>query len=381
MKSYTFHITLYDVAFFGVLFIGLTFVLQLWFAKSVNRVANRFLALALIVMILWMMRVLAIDIRLETYLPAWNRVPMEFLLALGPLIYFYVLKITHPHYRLRWKDLLHFSPLLLEQVVFVSTVRQQLTPVLHMLIFISIISYLYRSLKLIQSFYRRLQPVLMDRSLLEFRWLQKVLVATALLWTLWIGFTAVDYFGYRNQLGIHGYCPFYISFAVLIIWTAAAAFLRPQIQLTTQPPVAQKQSPPVELREKGAWLKRTIEAGRHYQDPELSLGSLAERLGLTSHELSRIINTVLKKSFNDFINEYRVRDVITKMQDPANDHITLLGIAYESGFNSQATFSRIFKLMTGKSPAEYKNDLKKERSTYNLRSGASYMPVKLNREM
>jgi putative ABC transport system permease protein len=96
---------------------------------------------------------------------------------------------------------------------------------------------------------------------------------------------------------------------------------------------------------------------------------------LTTHELSRMINVVLKKSFNDFINEYRVAEVIRKMQNPANDHITLLGIALESGFNSQSTFTRIFKQMTGKSPVEYKNDLKKDCPSYNLGSDARFAAV------
>ena len=118
LNSYTFHINLYDLAFLGAIFIGFAFALLLWFAKTVNRSANRFLALALATMILWMIRILAIDLRLETYLPGWDRLPMQFLLALGPLIYFYVLKITRPQYKLRRKDLLHFAPILLEQSVF-----------------------------------------------------------------------------------------------------------------------------------------------------------------------------------------------------------------------------------------------------------------------
>ncbi|MFI5159852.1 MAG: ABC transporter permease [Sphingobacteriales bacterium] len=381
MSSYTFHITLYDAAFFGVLFIGLTFAFQLWFTKTTHKAANRFLALALVTMILWIVRVLFIDIRLETYFPGWDRLPMEFLLVLGPLIYFHVLKITRPQYKFRRKDLLHFGPLLLEQGIFAIEVRQSIptgvptyaTPVfqllnaiLQLLIFISIIIYLYRSHKLIQSFYRRLQPVLMDRSLLEFRWLHRLLTATALLWFFWIAYAAVDYFGYRDQLGIHVYYPFYIFFAVIIIWTAAAAFLRPQTQLMIQPPVAPKPSAPAELREKGTWLKKMMEANNYYQDQELTLSSLAEKLGIHPHELSRVINVALKKNFNDFINEYRIRDVAGKMQDPAYDRITLLGMAYDAGFNSKATFIRAFKQLTGKNPAEYKRELEKEVSTYHL---------------
>jgi putative ABC transport system permease protein len=155
LYSYTFHISLYDLAFLGAIFIGLTFALLLWFTNTVNRSANRFLALALAIMILWMVRLLAIDIRLETYLPHWDRLPTQFLLALGPLVYLYVLKITSPAYKLSRKVLLHFSPVLLELTALALEIRestqtgaatyatqifQQLNPVLQFLIFISVIT-------------------------------------------------------------------------------------------------------------------------------------------------------------------------------------------------------------------------------------------------
>ncbi len=390
MNPYVFHISFYDVLFTGAIFIGLNFAVLLAFVKSVNHTANRFLALALITMILWMMRILAIDVNLQSYLPRWDWLPMQFLLALGPLIYFYVLKITQPEYKLRRKDLLHFSPLLLEQAALVLEMResgrtgaatyttlafQQLNLVLQLLIFISLIIYLYKSHRLIENFYRRLQPVLMDRSRLEFRWLRRLMAATALLWVLWIVYAAVEYWGYRNQSGVHGYYLFYIFFAVIIIWTAVAAFLKPQAALLIQTVPAIKPPPSSELKQKAHWLKMMVKENRYYQDPELSLNSLAEKLDLTPHELSRIINTVLKKSFNDFINEYRIQAVIQKMQDPACDHITLLGIAFESGFNAQSSFSRIFKQLTGKAPLAYKNELKKDFSFYNLRSNSQVAPI------
>ena len=374
MNSYTFHINLYDLAFLGAIFTGLTFALLLYFTKTINRSANRFLALALVTMVLWMMRILAIDLKLETYLPWWNRLPMQFLLALGPLVYFYVLKITRPAYQFRRKDLLHFSPLVLEQLALVPP------PLLQLLIFISGITYLYFSDKLIRNFYRRLQPVLMDRSLLEFRWLRRLLGTTTLLWVLWLFCGVIDYFGYRNQLGIHVYYPFYTFFVIIIIWTAAAAFLKPQAGMMVQAATTIKPSVPAELRAKGAWLKRAMDANHYHQDPELSLGTLAEKLNLPPHELSRVINTVFKKGFNDFINEYRVMDAVRKMQDPAYAHITLLGIAFEAGFNSKTTFNRIFKEMTGKSPTAYKKHLEKEGPTYKLGRQPRPELLILNRE-
>jgi putative ABC transport system permease protein len=375
LNSYTFHISLYDLAFVAAIFIGLTFAVLLWFTKTVNRSANRFLALALATMILWMARVLAIDLKLETYVPHWDRLPMQFLLALGPLVYFYVLKITRPQYQFVWKDLLHFSPVLLElgalafeikesdktgAATYATHAFQQLNPVLQLLTFISVIIYLYRSHKLIWRFYKSLKPVLMDRPLIEFRWLRRLLAATALLWCLWIVFAAIGYVGYGNQLGVQVYYPFYILFAVIIIWTAAAAFLKPQAAVKAQTAAPVKQPVPVELRAKGAWLKRAMEANRYYEDPELSLSTLAAKLEIHPHELSRVINTVFKKGFNDFINEYRVTDAAHKMHDAAYDNMTLLGIGFEAGFNSQRTFNRVFKEMTGKTPVEYRNSVKKE---------------------
>jgi len=349
LSTYTFHISFYDLAFLGVIFTGLNFALLLGFAKRITRPANRFLALAMVVMVLWIVRISAIDIRL----------PLQFSLALGPLIFFYVLKLTRPEYKFKPRDLLHFVPALLEQTIL-------LNPVLPFLAFISVITYLYCAHTMIERYYRRQKFNGGDRYHYEFRWLHRLLLGFGLLWLLCIPFTAVDYFYYHNRLGIHAYYPLYLLLAVTAIWMAATVFLRPDTGALTAPARSLKPRLPAEMKQKGIWLKKAMLAGRYYQDPELSLSLLAEKLELTTHELSRIINTALKKSFNDFVNEYRVQEVIGKMQDTANDHLTLMGIAYDSGFNSKSAFHRIFKERRGKSPAEYKAELKKELPSYNL---------------
>ncbi len=341
MNLYTSHINFYDVAALGIVFTGLNFALLLGFTKKINRPANRLLALVLVVMILWVFRVPGIDTRL----------PLQFSLALGPLMYFYVLKLTRPQYTFRWKDLLHFAPALFEPFIL-------LNPVLPFLTFISVIAYLYGAHRLIQRFYHSQKFTGGDRYRFEFRWLHQLLAGFALLWLLWVPLTAAVYF-YHS--GAHTYSLFYLGVGGMLIWIGAAAHSRPDSgELTVKPLL------PAGLKQKGTWLKRAVQQNRYYEDPELTLSSLAEKLGLNTHELSRMLNTVLKKSFNDFINEYRVKDVIRKMQDPAYANITLLGIAYDSGFNSQSTFHRIFKEITGKTPAEYKKEL----PTYNLRAGS-----------
>jgi putative ABC transport system permease protein len=377
LNPYTFHINLYDLIFLGAIFIGLTFALLLWFAPKINRAANRFLALALAVIVLWLARVLGIDIGVTAYIPHWSWFPLQFSLALGPLIFFYVLKITRPDYKLRFKDFLHFIPLLLElyaQVLeinestrtgvalYQTMIFRQLIPVLQLLAFVSVITYLYWSRILIERFYGRLKFNGGDRYRYELQWLDTLLKNFALLWLLWIPFIAVDYFGYHYRLGINAYYPLYLLLAIIFTRIAILSFLRPEAgaRPSFRPLL------PAELKQKGTWLKNVVKANRYYQDESLSLNSLAEKLNLSPHELSRIINSAFKKSFSDFINEFRVADVARKMQDPAYNHITLLGIAFEAGFNSKTTFHRIFKQITGKSPAEYKTEQKKDIPSYNL---------------
>ena len=377
LNPYTLHITLYDLSFLGTIFIGLTFALLLWSTKSINRGANRFLALAVGTSVLWMVRLLGIDIQLTTYFSYWNRVPLQFSLALGPLIFFYVLKTTRPAYKFRCRDIMHFAPLLPELGAQVLAFHQ-LDTVLRMLAFISVSIYLYASHRLIERFYQKLKFTGGDRYRYELRWLHNLLTGFGVLWLLWIPCVVVNYF-YHHQTDIQGFYPLYLLLSSILIRIAVVAFLRPVTETPVNPlPVSTP--PPVELKQKGIWLKQLMKTKHYYREAELSLSSLAEKLDVHPNELSRIINTSSKKNFNDFVNEYRVRDVIIKMQDPAYQHLTLLGIAFESGFNSKTTFNRTFKQMTGKSPVEYKADQKKERPSYNLERQPRMMPVSLSHE-
>lgn len=92
---------------------------------------------------------------------------------------------------------------------------------------------------------------------------------------------------------------------------------------------------------------------RPYLEPDLSLIDLARRLKTNASILSPVINAGTGKNFNDFVNQYRVDAFKRQALDPANSHLSLLGIALECGFNSKATFNRAFRKLTGQSPREF----------------------------
>jgi AraC-like DNA-binding protein len=86
---------------------------------------------------------------------------------------------------------------------------------------------------------------------------------------------------------------------------------------------------------------------------KLSLEELAGELKLPSRYVSYLINTYHSTNFHHFVNSYRVKEVMRKMEDPAEQHKTLLALALESGFNSKSSFNQVFKSLTGQSPSEY----------------------------
>jgi AraC-like DNA-binding protein len=94
-----------------------------------------------------------------------------------------------------------------------------------------------------------------------------------------------------------------------------------------------------------------------YEDPELSLTQMAKQLGTNPSLLSKIINQGFQQNFNDFINNYRIEAVKEKLQSGEQKTQTLLGIAYDCGFNSKATFNRAFKKVNGVSPKEWLQSL------------------------
>ena len=90
-----------------------------------------------------------------------------------------------------------------------------------------------------------------------------------------------------------------------------------------------------------------------YLQPELNLSDIANRLKTNISVLSGVVNNVFGKNFNDFINEYRVKEFQERIQLLENKNITLLGIAFDCGFNSKATFNRSVKKFTGKAPKDF----------------------------
>lgn len=100
-------------------------------------------------------------------------------------------------------------------------------------------------------------------------------------------------------------------------------------------------------------LVKYMEHYKPFTDIDLNLFKLAELTDLRSRYLSQLINQKSGKNFFDFVNSYRIKEFKSRVRQPENKHYTLLSIAFDCGFNSKATFNRVFKNQTGYTPSEF----------------------------
>jgi AraC-like DNA-binding protein len=97
-------------------------------------------------------------------------------------------------------------------------------------------------------------------------------------------------------------------------------------------------------------LIKHVEQNEVYLDAGLTLRSLAEQIKLHPNKLSWLINEMHAQNFNQFINNYRIEHFKKLAINPDNKHFSILGLAYDSGFNSKTVFNTYFKKSTGQSP-------------------------------
>ena len=101
-------------------------------------------------------------------------------------------------------------------------------------------------------------------------------------------------------------------------------------------------------------LTRLMTDHEPYLDSELNLVKLADLMSISSHQLSYLINTGFNENFFQYINTYRVEKAKTLLLNSEKNNLSILGIAFESGFNSKTSFNTTFKKITNKTPSEFK---------------------------
>lgn len=91
-----------------------------------------------------------------------------------------------------------------------------------------------------------------------------------------------------------------------------------------------------------------------YRTMGYSREACADALNVPEHKLSRLLNLYYDKNFNEFVNYFRIEEAKERLLNEAKTTVTV--VAFEVGFNSIASFNRVFKEMVGVSPTAYRKD-------------------------
>lgn len=311
-------------------------------------------------------------------------IPFQHLFLIPPILFFYIKSLLDKSFTFSTKHFIHFIPAILylfySIVVFIydkfviqdyyfyaDGKDKDLLPWYQLAGFISLAYYLFRSLQLYNQ-YKRLtfQEVSFADSVM-FRWVQRFLIAFIGLILLRLLFFLLnpewDEFGRKFW--------YYLSFSILFYYIAICGYLNAVQSFTSFnslnfPEAGQLKKEPEDIltAEKDPVnvpdleiLKTKIEQvmifDQAFQNPTLTLADVSRLSAIHPKKISQAINLGFKMNFNDFVNDYRTKAVITKLQSGEHNLQTLLGIAYDCGFNSKSTFNRAFKKHTSLTPKEY----------------------------
>jgi len=307
---------------------------------------------------------------IPTYLMIIN---IPFLLLQSPFLFIYVSYVVIDTKKFKAIYLLHFLPTLLfiianyfiigfnieqkETFDLYSYKYYQLILVFFPLTVILAFYYIIKSYLRIKKYKRKLYGQFSYTENIDFTWLKNLIIISSLVWIILLILASL--FATSNIISqIHNIVLIAVSIAIFAI--GYFGFLRTDVFIKQ---LSEKENtneiiPKQEKKETNEQtiliiekLKNFMILEKPYLESKLTIKQLADKLEIQAHQLSAIINENLNKNFFDFINEYRVEEV--KNQIKNNSEYTLLGIAYECGFNSKSSFNRIFKKHTGKTPSEF----------------------------
>ena len=356
--------------------------------RSVNRLANRCLAaLTMVAALRLMPYVLGFAGAYDAY--RWlTFAPLDYTLALGPLLWAYVAALTTGELPRRWRW--HLVPALLQTVYFLVCFALPVEakwawysgghltvvePIGLGVVLMSVAGYGLAAWRRYADHQRWLTDNLSNREEFRLGWLRLVLLAIASTWVVVACFFVfakmrgpLDYFdrmpavlwlaGLVYALGLAGWR--FGSRPMPLLEAVSPATDMPSTSVGDAVDSA-RETPRAAQREQALeWAARTEAAG-WWRDASLTRDGLARYLDTSPRTLSRVLNEGLGQSFNEFINRLRVQAVAAELADGSRDR-DVLQIAFDAGFNSKASFNRVFKAYTGRTPSDFREDTRRPAS-------------------
>ncbi len=379
-----------------------------------NRVANRVLAALLLVVVLRLVPYIIGYAGFYDVYPWLSFAPFDLPLAIGPLLWLYVERLTTGQLPSRWRW--HLLPAAVHAAattgVFVFCTLSQknwiakhivdpfVAPTVTGASLVALAFYAWKALARVRAYQQWLDGHLSNREEFRLSWLRILLLIFAGTGVVWLVVALVDAF--VTPLSYVDEFPFYV-FQTMVAWSlgllatrhAATVYPIPSTseavaelvaeavaprwaaeppntvtELVTEPgtesssaavtqsvrePLTEPASEPragMDWASLGQRYLTQIRASRWERDPQLTLATLARHLGTNTSYLSRALNQGVGQSFNEGINRLRVESVAAELRDGSTRDLVQIG--FDAGFNSKASFQRAFQTYMRCTPGAYR---------------------------
>ncbi|GAA0855970.1 helix-turn-helix domain-containing protein [Aliiglaciecola litoralis] len=358
------------------------FIATLLFNKDQRTVANGILLFLIALLLLKLGFYITFEHN-SNGLPSWASVPpLEVSLVFGPCIYLYLTYLVkRPSNR---NDYIHFVPLLVQLSYYLVlhllppetasnwVLTHHLGWLSHfesLLTIVSLTAYLILSWDMFAAYQHWLDEHLSDAENYRLIWLRRMLGITSAYSVLWAIFTLSKVWiesSYESHFLLFTAQVLLLGFLSLESWrnyqmryprvyeyhleSNAIDSLEPQLSSANSASLSE------------AWYQQIIEQ-QCWKEPNLSLASLAARLGTDSDSLSFALSEGRQEDFNATINRIRVEYVCEQLLENQQQHAKptdILTIALEAGFNSKINFERNFKRFTDTTPEDFLRGLSEE---------------------
>lgn len=314
-------------------------------------------------------------------------VNMEMLMA--PLIFFYVKSVVTPGFRLTKKHFWHFMPWLLfflaKAIIYLYDLQQPgfddrqngylvenfqwpyLNPLVTLFSSGQMLLYLAFSFQVYFTYQGEIQQFFSNTSKKELNWIRNFLLVYSFIFVYGLLQLFVDEYIMEMSWTQKWWIQFFSAVALLYFgvkgYFTDFEFLEDFEKPKTKP-APHSVVVPTEMNailiERKEDITTLFQEEKIFLDPELNLNQLSQKTELSRGEVSEVINLGFGMNFNDFVNQFRIEEFKRRLSGGDHEQYSLVGLAFECGFNSKATFNRVFKKAVQQTPTEYLKSLKNQ---------------------
>lgn len=347
--------------------------------KKENRTANRLLGILMIIFAIDLLNGASFLTGFIKHFPWSTGLSNSFPYLYGPMVYLYVRILTKGKNKFDANYFLHFIPFILIQVYgflffYFEGTEYQLSlldfstiPPWHIQligILIPVHGVTYMIFTVIESYHynRKIKQSYSSIEKINLAWIRHFVVGTVIIWLVVVLAYALN-FMYGDDLQAN--ILIYISLTILLYSLGLKSLSQPQVEFQTEDKERESKMPQYKksgldnaaANEIHTSLLKVMEDNKPFLNSKLNLSELANVLGISTHNLSEVINKKENQNFYDFVNRYRVDEVKRLIQQDKEKRFSILALGFDAGFSSKSAFYSAFKRSTGMTPALFREKI------------------------